>query len=221
MTIKLNTFVWAQLDPQSRKNALMRPALRVDADITARVVELIRRVRQDGDKAIRQLTLELDGVDLSQFQVSEEEADRAEAELSPEARQAIMTAAANVSRFHEAQITSPVRVETSPEDIRGMQASRGILTARGGMTSHAALVARQMGKVCVAGAGELVIDYKKKSMIVGKRKYAEGDWLSLDGTTGEVIEGQADGLRLFLGDVGDPAASKPIDFFLIEDGVED
>jgi histidinol dehydrogenase len=114
MTIKLNTFVWEQLDPQSRKNALMRPALRVDAEITARVAELIRRVRQDGDKAIRQLTLELDGVDLGQFRVSEEEADRAEAELSAEARQAIMTAAANVSCFHEAQITSPVRVETSP-----------------------------------------------------------------------------------------------------------
>ncbi len=83
-----------------------------------------------------------------------------------------------------------VRVETSPEDIRGMQASNGILTARGGMTSHAALVARQMGKVCVAGAGELDIDYKNRRMRVAERLFKEGDWLSLDGTTGEVIAGE-------------------------------
>ena len=83
-----------------------------------------------------------------------------------------------------------VRIETSPEDIRGMQASRGILTARGGMTSHAALVARQMGKVCVAGAGEVEIDYERRRIQVGKHKLKEGDWLSLDGTTGDVIEGR-------------------------------
>ncbi len=83
-----------------------------------------------------------------------------------------------------------VRIETSPEDIRGMQASAGILTARGGMTSHAALVARQMGKVCVAGAGELEIDYSRKLMRVSGRTLREGDWLSLDGSTGEVFEGQ-------------------------------
>ncbi|HED65031.1 MAG TPA: pyruvate, phosphate dikinase [Planctomycetes bacterium] len=83
-----------------------------------------------------------------------------------------------------------VREETSPEDISGMQASRGILTARGGMTSHAALVARQMGKVCVAGAGELVIDTKKARMRVGEHVLEEGDWISLDGSTGEVIAGE-------------------------------
>ena len=83
-----------------------------------------------------------------------------------------------------------VRVETSPEDIRGMQAAVGILTARGGMTSHAALVARQMGKVCVAGAGELDIDYRTKRMSVGGHTLKEGDWISLDGTTGELFEGQ-------------------------------
>jgi pyruvate,orthophosphate dikinase len=83
-----------------------------------------------------------------------------------------------------------VRVETSPEDIKGMAASAGILTARGGMTSHAALVARQMGKVCVAGAGELAIDAKERVLRVGGRSLREGDWLSLDGTTGEVIEGK-------------------------------
>ncbi|MBW2703648.1 MAG: pyruvate, phosphate dikinase, partial [Deltaproteobacteria bacterium] len=83
-----------------------------------------------------------------------------------------------------------VRIETSPEDIRGMDAAKGILTARGGMTSHAALVARQMGKVCVAGCGELEIDYRARNMRVGSHTVQEGDWLSIDGTTGEVIEGR-------------------------------
>ncbi|MHC4377712.1 MAG: pyruvate, phosphate dikinase [Planctomycetota bacterium] len=89
-------------------------------------------------------------------------------------------------------LNSPVilaRIETSPEDIKGMQAAVGILTARGGMTSHAALVARQMGKVCVAGAGEVLIDYAKKRMVVNGRTFREGDWISLDGTTGEVFAG--------------------------------
>ncbi|MCK6448877.1 MAG: pyruvate, phosphate dikinase [Planctomycetes bacterium] len=83
-----------------------------------------------------------------------------------------------------------VRIETSPEDIRGMSAASGILTARGGMTSHAALVARQMGKVCVAGAGALEIDYVAKTMKVGSTTLKEGDWLSLDGSSGEVIAGK-------------------------------
>ncbi len=82
------------------------------------------------------------------------------------------------------------RIETSPEDIKGMNAAEGILTARGGMTSHAALVARQMGKVCVAGCGELVIDYGKRTMTVKGRSLNEGDWISLDGTTGQVLEGK-------------------------------
>ncbi len=82
------------------------------------------------------------------------------------------------------------RIETSPEDIKGMCAAEGILTARGGMTSHAALVARQMGRVCVAGCGELGIDYARHRMTVKGRTLAEGDWISIDGTTGEVIEGQ-------------------------------
>jgi len=83
-----------------------------------------------------------------------------------------------------------VRLETSPDDIRGMHASRGILTARGGMTSHAALVARQMGKVCVVGCGELEIDYRNRRMMVGDRVIREGNYLSLDGTSGEVFAGQ-------------------------------
>ncbi len=82
------------------------------------------------------------------------------------------------------------RIETSPEDIRGMNAAVGILTARGGMTSHAALVARQMGKVCVAGCSALEIDYSTHTMKVGGRTIKEGDWISIDGTTGEVIEGK-------------------------------
>lgn len=85
-----------------------------------------------------------------------------------------------------------VRIETSPEDIAGMNAAEGILTTRGGMTSHAALVARQMGKVCVAGCGSLLIDYKKREIKVnGKASVLkEGDYISIDGTTGEVFEGK-------------------------------
>jgi pyruvate, orthophosphate dikinase len=83
-----------------------------------------------------------------------------------------------------------VRHETSPEDIHGMHASEGFLTARGGMTSHAALVARQMGKVCVAGCGQLQIDYEEKVVRAGDTVIKEGDWISIDGFTGEVLEGQ-------------------------------
>jgi pyruvate,orthophosphate dikinase len=82
------------------------------------------------------------------------------------------------------------RIETSPEDIKGMSAAEGILTARGGMTSHAALVARQMGRVCVAGCGDLLIDYAAHAMTVKGRTVKEGDWISIDGTTGQVLEGQ-------------------------------
>ncbi|MBX2974538.1 MAG: pyruvate, phosphate dikinase [Ignavibacteriaceae bacterium] len=85
-----------------------------------------------------------------------------------------------------------VRIETSPEDIKGMNASEGILTARGGMTSHAALVARQMGKVCVAGCGALQIDYKSRTIRVENKDIVvkEGEYLSIDGSTGEVIAGE-------------------------------
>ena len=83
-----------------------------------------------------------------------------------------------------------VRQETSPEDLRGMSVAQGILTARGGMTSHAAVVARGMGKCCVSGAGAVHVDPKTRTMSVGKRRFAEGDWLSLNGSTGEVYAGQ-------------------------------
>ena len=83
-----------------------------------------------------------------------------------------------------------VRIETSPEDIGGMDAAEGILTARGGMTSHAAVVARGMGKCCVAGVGALNINYKAGKFNVGKLVIKEEDWISLDGSTGEVMKGQ-------------------------------
>ncbi|MHC4529740.1 MAG: putative PEP-binding protein, partial [Planctomycetota bacterium] len=83
-----------------------------------------------------------------------------------------------------------VRIETSPEDIGGMDAAQGILTARGGMTSHAAVVARGMGKCCVAGVGALHIHYKSRKFEVGKLTVKEGDWISLDGSTGELMKGR-------------------------------
>ena len=83
-----------------------------------------------------------------------------------------------------------VRIETSPEDLKGMLDAAGILTARGGMTSHAAVVARGMGKCCVSGAGELNIDYKARTINVNGYTIKEGDWISLNGSTGEVYLGQ-------------------------------
>jgi pyruvate,orthophosphate dikinase len=83
-----------------------------------------------------------------------------------------------------------VRIETSPEDLRGMIAAEGILTARGGVSSHAALVARQMGKVCVCGAAALQVDYDKCTLTVGSHTFNEGDYLSIDGTAGTVYAGE-------------------------------
>jgi len=83
-----------------------------------------------------------------------------------------------------------VRVETSPEDLEGMNIAKGILTARGGMTSHAAVVARGMGKCCVSGAGSVQINYKTRVMTIEGKEYREGDWISLNGSTGEVYDGK-------------------------------
>jgi len=83
-----------------------------------------------------------------------------------------------------------VRIETSPEDLEGMNVAQGILTARGGMTSHAAVVARGMGKCCVSGAGSIKIDYKAREMNMAGKTFKEGDWISLNGSTGEVYEGK-------------------------------
>ena len=103
-----------------------------------------------------------------------------------------------------------VRQETSPEDLRGMNVSEGILTARGGMTSHAAVVARGMGKCCVSGAGDVVVDYQKRQFTVGDTTVKEGDWISLNGSTGEV----------YLGKVETAAATLDEDFKAIMDLAE-
>ncbi|MGV8828269.1 MAG: pyruvate, phosphate dikinase [Breznakibacter sp.] len=92
-------------------------------------------------------------------------------------------------RFNE---TILVRIETSPEDLEGMHIAKGILTARGGMTSHAAVVARGMGKCCVSGAGGIKIDYKLRKLVANGKEYFEGDWISLNGSTGEVYEGKVE-----------------------------
>ena len=83
-----------------------------------------------------------------------------------------------------------VRIETSPEDLAGMSAAEGILTARGGMTSHAAVVARGMGKCCVSGAGALNIDYKNRTVEIDGVVSKEGDYISLNGSTGQVYAGE-------------------------------
>ncbi len=111
-----------------------------------------------------------------------------------------------------------VRIETSPEDIKGMDAAEGILTARGGMTSHAALVARQMGKVCVAGCGSLEIDYAMRRMMVKNNIIRQGDAISIDGTTGEVILGElmtrpSDVVRVLIQKELDPGASEVYETF--------
>ena len=105
------------------------------------------------------------------------------------------------------------RTETSPDDIRGMEAAEGILTARGGMTSHAALVARQMGKVCVAGCEAVNVDYTARTLRVGELVLNEGDWISVDGSTGEVIQGEirtlpSEVLQLLLGGAQKPKKSR-------------
>jgi pyruvate, orthophosphate dikinase len=95
-----------------------------------------------------------------------------------------------VTAAEKGQTVLLVRVETSPEDLRGMIAAEGILTARGGVSSHAALVARQMGKVCVCGAAAVEVDYQARTVTVQGKTYKEGDWLSIDGTAGKVYAGQ-------------------------------
>jgi pyruvate, orthophosphate dikinase len=95
-----------------------------------------------------------------------------------------------VEAAHKGEKVLLVRVETSPEDLRGMIAAEGILTARGGVSSHAALVARQMGKVCVCGASALQVDYRARTLSVGNQTFKEGDFLSIDGTSGEVYAGE-------------------------------
>ncbi len=97
-----------------------------------------------------------------------------------------------------------VRLETSPEDLRGMSVANGILTARGGMTSHAAVVARGMGKCCISGAGAVHVDYKVRTLTIDDLVFNEGDWISLNGSTGEVFAGKIPTMEAQLsGDFGD------------------
>ncbi len=104
--------------------------------------------------------------------------------------QVVFTADTAESQRDKGKKVILVRIETSPEDIGGMDAAEGILTARGGMTSHAAVVARGMGKCCVAGVGELKVNYKAGKFTVGKVTIKEGDYISLDGSAGEVMKGR-------------------------------
>jgi len=106
--------------------------------------------------------------------------------------QIVFTADAAVEAVHKNEKASVilVRAETTPEDIHGMEVAKGILTSRGGMTSHAAVVTRGMGKCCVAGAEKITVDEKAREMRVAGQIFKEGDWISLDGTTGRVIKGQ-------------------------------
>lgn len=104
--------------------------------------------------------------------------------------QVVFTADDAVASKKDGKKTILVRVETSPEDIAGMDAAEGILTARGGMTSHAAVVARGMGKCCVSGAGSIKVDYKAKTMEVDGVLIKEGDWISLNGSTGDALLGK-------------------------------
>ncbi len=104
-----------------------------------------------------------------------------------------------VANAEAGQKTILVRVETSPEDIDGIHSSQGILTARGGMTSHAAVVARGMGKCCVVGCGDLEIDYERQQMKLGGRKISRGEVVTLDGSTGEIFLGRVPTTRRELG----------------------
>src|SRR5580765_4006970 len=106
--------------------------------------------------------------------------------------QIVFTADAAVEAVHKNEKASVilVRAETTPEDIHGMEVAKGILTSRGGMTSHAAVVTRGMGKCCVAGAGDIDVNEKAREMRVKGQTFKEGDWISLDGTTGRVIKGK-------------------------------
>src|SRR5206468_2711252 len=104
--------------------------------------------------------------------------------------QIVFNAKDAVELAHKGHRVILVRVETSPEDLRGMIAAEAILTSRGGVSSHAALVARQMGKVCVCGASTLQIDYVDRTVTAGDVTLKQGDFISIDGTAGEVYAGE-------------------------------
>ena len=106
------------------------------------------------------------------------------------AGQVVFTAEEAVARKKEGKRVILVRDETSPDDIHGMSAAQGILTATGGMTSHAAVVGRQMGKPAVVGCGDVTLNEEKRFFAIGDKKFSEGDWISIEGTLGEVLDGE-------------------------------
>ncbi|MEE8603855.1 MAG: pyruvate, phosphate dikinase [Candidatus Aminicenantaceae bacterium] len=106
------------------------------------------------------------------------------------AGQVVLTAEEAVAGKKEGKRVILVRDETSPDDIHGMSAAQGLLTATGGMTSHAAVVGRQMGKPAVVGCGDVNLNEEQKFFTIGEQKFSEGDWISIDGTLGEVLEGE-------------------------------
>lgn len=106
------------------------------------------------------------------------------------AGQIVLTADEAVAGKKEGKRMILVRDETSPDDIHGMSAAQGILTATGGMTSHAAVVGRQMGKPAVVGCGDLSLNEEQKFLTIGEKKFSEGDWISIEGTLGEVLDGE-------------------------------
>ena len=112
----------------------------------------------------------------------------------------VFTADEAESRAQKGEAIILVRIETSPEDIHGMHAARGILTTRGGMTSHAAVVARGMGRPCVAGAGGLSVDYGAQTLSAGGKTVRAGETITLDGAAGEVFVGTV--AMVEAGDVG-------------------
>jgi pyruvate,orthophosphate dikinase len=166
----------------------------------ASMVRIAREMLADGDITEKEaiLRLEPDKLDaLLHPEFDHEALDKADLiarglPASPGAAtgQVVFFAEDTVDWVKEGKDVILVRMETSPEDIQGMDLAQGILTSRGGMTSHAAVVARAMGKCCVSGAGELHIDYEKRTITIDDIKVKEGDWISLNGTTGEVFLGK-------------------------------
>jgi pyruvate, orthophosphate dikinase len=121
----------------------------------------------------------------------------------------VFSASDAVKRAEKGEKVVLARIETSPEDLRGMIAAEGILTARGGVSSHAALVARQMGKVCVCGAAGIQIDYQRRTLSANGTSLQQGDYISIDGTTGEVFAGEV------------PTAPSEIVQVLVEESLEE
>ncbi|PLW98221.1 MAG: pyruvate, phosphate dikinase [Marinilabiliales bacterium] len=168
-----------------------RNGKRTGAAMVRIAMEMLKEGMIDAETAL--LRVEPNKLDELLHPVFEEQA-LAEATVITKGLPASPGAATGQIIFHADEATKfentiLVRVETSPEDLEGMNNANGILTARGGMTSHAAVVARGMGKCCVSGAGSIKVDYKGRTLTVDGKTYQEGEWMSLNGSTGQVYEG--------------------------------